>query len=184
MHTACQEQPGAMLSLVGLEEAVVNGLCEEVNATLPPSSQVYIANYMFPQGVVISGSCEGVRRVETPAAEMGAVVKRVIVSGAFHSPLMNSAVPKLKRLLQTMDISLPRIPVYSNVIGRPFSSVEEIKHLLADQVTQPVLWEACMRNIVQEKDVKFVEVGPGKQLKAMLRHIDKNLFKSCLSIVA
>ena len=183
MHTACQETSGSMLSLANIDKEVVQRLCDEANAH-SPSPHVCIANHIFPRGMVISGATEGVRFVEVRAREAGAVVRQLAVSGAFHSQLMKSAVPKLRQLLQTMDISLPRVPVYSNVTGRPYSSIEEIRVLLADQVTQPVLWETSTRNILEHRPLTFVEVGPGKQLKAMLKRIDKDSFKSCLSVIA
>lgn len=185
MDQACRERSGSMLSLTNIEEAVVQRLCDEANTHLAPSPHICIANHMFPQGMVVSGATTGVQYVERRAGEKGAVIRPVAVSGAFHSKLMSSAVPKLSHLLLSMDISLPRIPVYSNVTGRPYSSVEEVRTLLADQVTHPVLWENSIRNVLaQEGPLTFAEVGPGKQLKAMLKRIHRESFKSCLSIVA
>ncbi len=182
MQAACEETSGSMLSLVGLEVEAVQSLCDQANVAITPPPKVCIANYMFPRGLVVSGGSEGVRCVEEGAVSEGGVAKQVAVSGAFHSSLMTSAVPKLTHLLETMDITMPRLPVISNVTGRPYSSVEEIRRLLADQVTQPVLWEASLRGILEDGPLTFVEVGPGKQLKAILKRINRDSFKSCISV--
>ncbi len=183
MQAACEEAPSVMSSITNLNTDIVQAQCDIVNATMTPSPQVCIANHMFPRGLVVSGGCDGVRSVEQWAVTQGGVVKHVPVSGAFHSTFMNSAVPKLTALLKTLDISLPKFPVISNVTARPYSSVEEIRRLLGEQVTRPVLWEDSVRGVLQ-RPLTFVEVGPGKQLKAMLGRIDKNAFKTCISVTA
>lgn len=182
MQAACEEMSGSMLSVVGLETEVVQSLCDQANAATTPPPKVCIANYMFPRGLVVSGGSDGVRCVEEGAVREGGVVKQVAVSGAFHSSLMSSAVPKLTHLLETMDVTMPRLSVISNVTGRPYSSVEEIRQLLADQVTQPVLWEASLRGILDNGPLTFVEVGPNKQLKTILKRINRDAFKSCISV--
>ncbi len=181
MQCACEEIPSGMLTILGLEPDSVQSLCDKANATIEPSPRLCIANRMFPRGFVVSGGYEGIKRVEEWAVTEGGVTKHVPVSGAFHSTFMNSAVPKLKRLLQTLDISMPRFSVISNVTARPYSSVEEIRQLLAEQVIQPVLWEESMRRML-EQSLTFVEVGPGRQLKTMLRSIDRNTFRTCISV--
>ena len=185
MHEACLVTEGSMASLLNIEVDKVKQLCMEANETL--GTHVCIGIHMFPKAMVISGTTKGVKFVKDKAETQGAVVKSVAVAGAFHSPLMNSAVPKLQRFLDSVDMVLPRIPVYSNVTSRPYSTVEEIKECLADQVTKPVLWEASIRNMLADRrgeipSATFVEVGSGKQLKAMLKRIDLDSFKTCRSV--
>lgn len=186
MQAACDEQPSGMLTLVGLDEAKVQQLCVHCKETLP-DSEICIANYLFPKGYVVSGGKDAIALLREVAS--GATVKEVAVSGAFHSNLMSSAVPRLRDGLAMVDISPPRLPVYSNVTGLPYNDVEEIRRNLAEQIIRPVLWETTIRNMVErerggrvgEGGLKFVEIGPGRQMRAMLKRIDKDAFKNCVN---
>lgn len=183
MQAACQLRAGTMLTVIGLVEMELQQMCCEVEAS--GSGEVCIANYLFPKGYVISGCVHSVESVGSRAQSAGASVKKVSVSGAFHSPLMQPAVAKLQSVLQNIHIELPKIPVYSNVTGRPYTSVGEIRDCLALQVTRPVLWETLVRNMITDyPSIRFHEVGPGKQLKAMLRRIDREAYKQCINIEA
>ena len=196
MHEACKEQPSGMLTLVGLEEERVNYLCRECKDKLPRGTELCIANYLFPKGCVVSGNEEALklmRELVSNLEDATCTIKEVQVSGAFHSSLMTSAVAKLWKELDKADISVPRVPVYSNVTGLPYSGVEDIRQRLAEQVVKPVLWEATIRNMMEggkrergegeekESEVYFMEVGPGRQLRAMLKRIDKEAFKKCIN---
>ena len=182
MQEACMQRAGTMLTVIGLPEAALERICREA-CTNGTGEEVGIANYIFPRGYVISGSLEAVERVGAKAEEAGASVKRLAVSGAFHSPLMEPAAEKLRSVLDRVQINFPKIPVYSNVTGRPYSSIGEIRDGLALQVIRPVQWETVVRSIARDTaGVHFMEIGPGKQLKAMLRRIDKEGFKHCLNI--
>lgn len=183
MQEACLQSAGTMLTVMGVTEAELDQMCWDVQTEC--GEDVCIANFIFPRGYVISGGVYAVEKVGTKAREAGANVKKVAVSGAFHSPLMQPAVARLQSVLEKIQINIPRIPVYSNVTGRPFSSESEIKDSLALQVTRPVWWEMVIRNMTQDhSNIQFCEVGPGKQLKAMLRRIDKDAYKQCLNIEA
>ena len=181
MQNACQQHAGTMLTVIGLPEAELERMCREVQTE--EGEAVCIANFIFPQGYVISGCVRSVEAVGIRAQGAGASTKPVSVSGAFHSPLMEPATAKLRSVLETLQINVPRIPVYSNVTGRPYSSVSEIRDGLALQVTSPVRWETALRNMIADNpDIRFYEIGPGKQLKAMLRRIDKDAYKQCINI--
>ena len=183
MQEACQQPEGTMSSVIGIQEtSSLESLCKEAKEL--GLGEVCIANYIFPRGFVVSGYKRAVDYVKQKAQSMfDASVKDVAVSGAFHSPLMSSAVPKLRTALDQIEISQPNIPVYSNVTGLPCRSTAEIKTQLAEQVVKPVLWEACIRNMIRDSCGMpvFVELGPGKQLKAMLKRIDREAFKRCLN---
>lgn len=183
MQEACQLREGMMLTILGMEEAQLQQMCHDAQTT--EGGEVCIANYIFPRGHVISGDTRTVEAVGKRAQGSGATIKKVSVSGAFHSPLMQPAVEKICSVLDTLQISPPQVPVYSNVTGKPYTSVDEIRECLAQQVTRPVLWDFIIRNITSDSiKARFCEVGPGKQLKAMLRRINKEAYKQCLSIEA
>ena len=161
----------------------------------PPRGErdVCVGNFLFPGGVVISGEVGLVKEVGRRAEVEGASVKPVRVSGAFHSQLMAPAVPKLRASLETVHLRMPAFPVYSNVTGLPYGSVEEIRTGLALQVTQPVLWDRTMLHMVGEhvdveeegqvkrrtSGVRLLEVGPGKQLKGILKRISRTAYRQC-----
>ena len=183
MQEACRQHEGTMLTVIGLEEMELQQMCRDVQTM--NNRDVCIANYIFPRGHVISGDTRAVEEVGLRAQRNGATTKKLSVSGAFHSPLMEPAVEKISSVLDTLQIKLPVVPVYSTVTGRPYTSVEEIRECLSLQVTRPVLWEAVVRNISRDHfKARFCEVGPGKQLKAMLRRINREAYKQCLSIEA
>ena len=183
MQEACEQREGTMLTVLGLQEVVLQHMCN--NARTTTGGEVCIANYIFPKGYVISGDARTVEAVGMRARESGAMSKEVSVSGAFHSPLMQPAVEKIRSVLDTLHINFPRIPVYSNVTGKPYTSVDEIQECLAQQVTRPVLWESTIHNMASDYfKARFCEVGPGKQLKAMLRRINREAYKQFLSIEA
>ena len=173
-----------MRTLIGLDENTVAGLCSDAQH-IYPNDEICIANYLFPKGYVVSGSCDAILFVSEKANAIGGVVKEVSVSGAFHSSLMKPAVPKLQAALKEAEISMPNVTVYSNVTGQPYSSVNEIRTNLLEQITKPVLWESTIRNILQTSDkTDFVEIGPGKSLKVILKRIDKSAFKRCKNVEA
>ena len=83
-----------------------------------------------------------------------------------------------KQVLKQISFSEPRIPVYSNVTGRPFESASEIAGMLQRQLVEPVMWERLMDNFKESGKTKLYECGPGQQLKAMIKRIDLGMWKS------
>ena len=162
-------------------------------ATSPWAERVLcVGNYLFPSGMVVSGDLKLVEEVKRHAENAGASsVKPVRVSGAFHSKLMAPAVHKLKAILETIHFEMPLFPVYSNVTGLPYGNVEEIRTGLALQVTHPVLWDRTMVHMIGEhvevvkegevkrmnSGVKLIEMGPGKQLRGILKRISRSTYR-------
>ena len=184
MQRACTEQSGKMATVVGLEERVLQDICNE--AERQGLKIACISNYLFPKGYVVSATVEGLKFVKQRAMASGAAdVKDLHVSGAFHSSLMSSAVPKLVAALEEIDVCMPSIQVYSNLTGLPYRNVSEIKQLLADQLTCPILWQHTVTNMIADSGPEgFFEVGPGRQLRLTLKRIDRNAFRDCKNIEA
>lgn len=110
------------------------------------------------------------------AKENGA--KKVIalnVSGAFHSPLMSPAAKELGKRLESVELRPPKVPIYSNVTGKPEINTDVIRTLLIDQLTHPVLWEDTINNMVSNSLTKVIEVGPGKVLQGLVKRIDRSV---------
>ena len=158
-------RPGKMLSLIGLDLAVVKQICVD--------SGTEIANINCPGQTVISGGPKEISQAEELAKENKAKMAVVLeVSGAFHSTFMKGAALKLAAEIDKIKINPPSIPVVSNVTSRPFASVAEIKENLVKQVYSSVLWEDSMRFIISQGANSFIEFGPGKVLRGLMRRID------------
>jgi [acyl-carrier-protein] S-malonyltransferase len=168
MQRAGQAQHGTMAAVVGLPGPALEELCREAAA----AGIVQPANFNSPGQTVISGSVDGVHRAMELARERGAkLVKELVVSGAFHSPLMEEAREGLQHALATTAISEARIPVYTNVTAEPVTRASEIRELLVQQLTAPVLWEQSVRNMVRDGATTFIELGPGKVLQNLVKRI-------------
>ena len=142
---------------------------------------VQCANFNSPGQIVISGSADGVKKGMEICKSKGAkLVKELVVSGAFHSPLMDSAKEKLKKALDDANIYDARIPVYVNVTAKPVLTKEEIKKYLFEQVTSPVRWEETINNMINDGIEEFYEVGPGKVLQGLVKRINPDV--KCFSI--
>ncbi len=147
----------------------------------PKTGIVQCANFNSPGQVVISGSVEGVKKGMEICKSKGAkLVKELVVSGAFHSPLMDSAKEKLKEALDTTNIYDARLPVYVNVTAKPVMTKEEIKKYLYEQVTSPVRWEETIKNMINDGIEEFYEIGPGKVLQGLAKRINPDV--KCFNI--
>lgn len=103
------------------------------------------------------------------------MVKELVVSGAFHSPLMKSAHDKFKETLDNVSFNDAVIPVYANVSAKPVTSKDEIKKLLLEQLTSPVRWEETINNMITDGADQFIEIGPGKVLQGLVKRINPDV---------
>lgn len=166
------EQPGTMAAVIGLEPEIVDKACAEASQ----AGIVQSANFNSPGQVVISGSVEGVRKAMEICKSGGAkLVKELVVSGAFHSPLMAGAESKLRVKLEETRIEDAGIPVYANVSATPVTSSADIKKLLLDQLTAPVRWEETIINMIKDGADNFIEIGPGKVLQGLVKRINRDV---------
>lgn len=109
-------------------------------------------------------------------------LQMVAVSGAFHTSRMAPAAEALKQVLAEVTFSVPRIPVYSNVTGLPFSDAADIPGLLARQLVEPVRWEDSVKAMIGAGKTSLYELGPGAQIKAMVKRIDGNVWKGVVNV--
>ncbi|HKV51723.1 MAG TPA: ACP S-malonyltransferase [Gemmatimonadaceae bacterium] len=164
------ERPGAMAAILGLAEEGVERACAQASAR---GGVVVPANYNTPEQLVISGEVEAVEHAMALAKDAGA--KRAIrlnVSGAFHSPLMEVAVPGLQQALDATNMQAPSFPVSSNVNVEPVRDAATAKHLLVRQLTSPVRWTALVKRLAADHPgALFVELGPGTVLSNLVKRI-------------
>lgn len=166
------ENPGTMAAVLGLDASVV----DECLAEASEAGIVQSANFNSPGQIVISGSVDGVKKgMEICKAKGARLVKELVVSGAFHSPLMQSAKDKLNTALGAAPFYDARYPVYANVTAKPATKKEEIKNLLLEQVTSPVRWEETVRNMIADGFDEFYEVGPGKVLQGLVKRTNPDV---------
>ena len=166
MQEACEATRGGMAAVIGLDEATTREVCGEAGVTL--------ANLNCPGQIVISGEADSIAKAVELAKTKGA--KRAIalpVAGAYHSPLMAGAQPKLQAELARIKLSLPVVPVISNVTGQPHGNAADISARLVEQVTSSVLWEKSMRHLLAQGFTRFIELGPGTALSGFMKRIDK-----------
>ncbi len=160
--------PGTMAAVIGAEPALVTDVCTEASA----AGIVQAANFNSPGQIVISGSEAGIDQAAVLLKERGVrLVKKLPVSGAFHSPLMQYAADGMTEVLKDASLSPARLPVYANVTAEPVTDPEVIRDLLLRQVTSPVLWEATITNMVRDGVERFIEVGPGTVLQGLCKRI-------------
>jgi [acyl-carrier-protein] S-malonyltransferase len=162
MFASGEDRPGTMAAVLGMDEENVGVLCRRVQE----EGWICVpANFNSEGQVVISGEVEGVQRAVALSRELGA--KRAVplsVSGAFHSPLMESAREGLREELDKINFSDPTYPVISNVTADLVTEGIRARQLLVDQLTSPVRWQASVQTMVGLGVERFVELGPGSVL--------------------
>lgn len=171
MQAAAEATPSGMVSILLLEPAQVEEICREASA----AGLIQIANYLCPGNLVVSGSKAACERAAALAEERGGRPIPLAVAGAFHTPVMQPAVERLREALSSVVLTAPRIPVVSNVDALPHSDPEEIRELLVKQVVQPVLWEASMQRLLASGVEQMYEIGPGKVLTGLMKRIGRKI---------
>ena len=169
MQEACEATPSGMIAIIGASPAQLEELCAKTGCT--------VANINSAAQQVLSGSKEAVAAAATVAKELG--IKRAIplaTAGAFHSAFMQPAREKLAPVLDGITFSAPKIPVLSNVTGKPHASdPAAIKATMLEQVTGTTNWAADVEAAKALGCTRFVEFGPGKVLSGLVKKIDATL---------
>lgn len=172
MQEATPFGKGAMAAIIGMDENLVETLCQEASK----KGICQIANDNGGQQIVISGEKEAIDFALTLAKEKGA--KRGVllpVSAPFHSEMMQPAADKMKEALEKVSMQKPLIPVVSNVSVKPETDILKIKSLLIKQVTGRVRWRETIEWFSQNAITKIYEIGAGKVLTGLTKRIDKNI---------
>jgi len=169
MQKACDVTPSTMAAIVGLEDAAVEKLCNEVQLVVP-------ANYNSPGQLVVSGSVEGIQAILEKAKAAGAkMAVQLSVNGAFHSPFMEPARVELEQGIRNTLFNTPTCPIYQNVCATGISNPEEIQLNLIAQLTAPVRWTQSVQQMIADGATGFTEIGPGKVLQGLVKRIDRSV---------
>ena len=167
MQAACEQQPGTMAAVLGLDDPTVEQICASTEGT------VVAANYNCPGQLVISGAVEAVDAACAKAKEAGARrALRLPVGGAFHSPLMGPAKVELEKAIEEAPFRTPVCPIYQNVDAKPYTDPAAIKANLIAQLTAPVRWTYIVKQMLADGVEEFTELGPGTVLQGLVKKVD------------
>ena len=166
MQKCCENRPGGMAAILGLDDAVVEQACADIDGV------VVAANYNCPGQLVISGADEAVDAACARLKEAGARrALRLPVGGAFHSPLMEDARAELEQAIAEVEFHTPVCPIYQNVDAQPQTDPEKIKANLIAQLTAPVRWTYIVKNMLADGVDEFTELGPGTVLQGLVKKV-------------
>jgi [acyl-carrier-protein] S-malonyltransferase len=170
MQKACALEPSTMAAVLGLEDTVVEEICENTPGT------VVAANYNCPGQLVISGSLKAVETACIKLTEAGARRALMLpVGGAFHSPLMAPAQDELGKAIEATEFAPPICPIYQNVTASAVTDPGAIKSNLLSQLTAPVRWTQSVQQMIRDGASGFIEVGPGNVLQGLVKKIDRGV---------
>jgi len=168
MHEAGLRRAGGMVAVIGLDENSLAEVCDE--------SSTWLANVNCPGQLVISGAKENLpKAMELAKARGAARTIPLAVSGAFHTPLMQSAVDGMADIIATLSFNEPLVPVIANTTAQPLATAEQIKAELLRQLCCGVQWQRSVEYMINNRISTFVEIGPGKVLTGLVRRINKNV---------
>lgn len=174
MNDCCAAADGTMFAIAGLSAEIVAGLCAEVPGAV-------LANMNTPTQTVVSGIRTAVTEVGVRALANGAAdAVELNVAGAFHSPLMEEAALRFTHVLDELPLRRGHVPLVSSVTARPVDDLRAYREILAAQIIYPVRWEETVRALIDRGCTSFLEVGPGRVLRRLVRRIDRSLMvESC-----
>lgn len=173
MQKACEAAPSTMAAVLGLDDEVVEKVCQETKGI------VVAANYNCPGQLVISGEIEAVNTACESLKEAGARRALLLpVGGAFHSPMMEPAREELAAAIEATTFTAPACPIYQNVSTTAVTDADAIKQNLISQLTAPVKWTQSIQNMITDGATDFIEVGPGNVLQGLMRKIDRSVTAS------
>jgi len=186
MQEAAEATPQKMISVAGLDRATLDKLCKD--STSGPDDICQVANFLFPNGFSCAGSAAASDKLLEKATNTAGCLqaKPLKTSGAFHTGFMKPAREKLVAALRDCEAKMnpPNREVYMNLTGKKIEAgtpVSQIIDMLGDQLTNCVMWEPAMKEMIKDGMTEFYECGPMKQLKAMMKRIDADVWKKMVN---
>jgi [acyl-carrier-protein] S-malonyltransferase len=173
MQAAADAKSSGMVSVLGLDRDALESLCNDCRED---GEVLQIANMLCRGNIAVSGHKAACERIVERAPEAGAM--RAIplpVAGAFHTAIMESAVPRVADALAGAQMQTARIPVISNVDAQPHTDQGEICELMPRQVVSPVYWEDSVKNLIEQGFDSFYEIGSGRVLKGLMKRINRKV---------
>ena len=170
------QQPGAMAAILGLDLEKTQAVCDAVEGVCD------VANINAPGQVVISGEVAAVEGAMQLCKDAGArIVKRLNVSGAFHSALMHEPARQLAETLDALKLENSGVPLVANVTAEPEQEASALRELLKRQIASPVQWVQSMQALRRIDSGHILEVGAGNVLTGLFKRIDKSAVCTAVS---
>lgn len=166
MQQAAEKEDTSMAAVIKLTEEQVQEVCSNYD-------RVYPVNFNCPGQISVAGAADQMKAFAADIKEAGGRALPLKVKGAFHSPFMAGAADAFRKELEDVELKNPEIPLYSNMTGDIYP--EELKDTLAEQIRNPVKWEAIIRNMIRAGIDTFIEIGPGQTLTGMIKKIDSTV---------
>jgi len=172
MHECAQNSKGCMFAVLKLSDEKVKEICN----LLP---EAYPVNYNSPGQIVVACADSTAEKLQKAILENGGKAIKLAVSGAFHSPFMDTASDSVADHLENETLGITVIPLYANISAQTYPSESQENHaakeLLAKQINHPVLWQKTIENMISDGFDKFIEVGPGKTLTGLIKKINPDV---------
>ena len=170
MQNAVPKGEGGMTAILGTK-------IDEINEILKDKSrfQCFIANDNSVGQIVVSGTLNSIKILETELIKKKIKFVQLQVSAPFHCPLMKKATIEMENKILDTNFKDPSISIISNVTASPQNNSEEIKKLLIHQIEKPVRWRESVLNMIDLGINRFIEIGPGKVLSGLIKRIDRNI---------
>lgn len=168
MQEAADKEPGSMAAIMNLEEDKIRDICQLCGAE--------VANINCAEQIIITGATETVHQAIAMSTEAGA--KKCVqlnVSGAWHSSFMRLAMEQFAAVLSQVTFCNPQIPIINNVDARPLQAPAQVPEKLLNQLCGCVQWQQSMKWLLDAGHHYFVEVGPKKVLRGLMRRIDRGV---------
>lgn len=171
MQKASKQYPGGMQAILKLPAECIIELAA-------PYSDVFPVNYNSPEQTAVAGNPEQLQAFAADVKAAGGRAVPLAVSGAFHSPYMDSAAEALANYVQTITIQEGTCAVYANYTAEPYTATTA-REYIANQVNHPVQWVRTIRRMLADGVDCFIEVGPGKTLSGLVKKItaDARVYK-------
>ncbi len=180
MQTACDIEEGTMAAILGLDDTIVENICEQIS--IDEDDIVVAANYNCPGQLVISGRVTGVTSATEKLKEAGAKRAMILpVGGAFHSPLMEPAREELAEAINATNFTNGLCPVYQNYTAMASRDAADIKQNLIDQLTGPVRWTQTIQHMIADGILHYIECGgTGKVLSGLIKKVNAEVLTESL----
>ena len=161
------KNPGKMLALINPTLEQIDEICH--------IESIVVANINSPQQIVVSGEEDKINKAMEISKKIN--IRKAVkldVSGAFHSPLMNSVTDDLKKVLDDVNFKDAIVPVYQNMTCKPTIKAADLKNNLLNQIENPVNWVKIINNMDDDDINLYIETGPKKILQGLNKRITKN----------
>lgn len=165
-----EELNSGMIAVLGMELEALEKFCQEVS---DGESKVEVSNINCPGQIVVSGDVEALNRLKISIEDQARRLVELNTSGPFHTSYMIPVEEELSKLFNNYDFKEEKVEIPYNFLGRPREDDEEIKEIMAKQVSHTVRFQECIEFLIERGVDTFVEVGFGGVLRGFIKKINR-----------